>query len=397
MEGSKMKKSLLLWGILSLILVIALLAGCAVNQQTAPEDGVLVQFNLGGDEFASKTILPDEPMDIQKFVVKGWGPGLAITADPSFRAEVNPDVDDQATVVEFLSPGDYFIVVEAYNGPDPDTAFVIGQGFPNDDPVNRYPILPVKFQTIPITVRPVIGLGAADFTVVWPLDALSTEPEITVEIKEIDNTVVESGFFGAESTIEYPPGSGVSKDKKSYTSGDLNNGYYRVVINMYDNVAHDYLLWSTHEAMRIAANTTSTFIVELVEELNAFVEIDITTDMQDPLNIAFQIDGQPYDPESGQYYEFTEGTDITILASVTDSNGDPVLLYHSEYSWWLNGNGQSILLGGYTPESGGLPASESQITLGSGFPAGIWSINLEAVKGNLVASETIKLKILPAL
>jgi len=392
-----MKKSLLLSGILSLILVIALLAGCAINQETAPEDGVLVQFSIGGDEFASKTILPDEPMDIELFSVKGWGPGLdPETADPSFEAEVDPDQNNQATVVEFLSPGDYFIVVEAYNGLNTDSDFVIGKGFPNDDPINRYPILPVKYQTIPITVRPVVGVGTADFTVVWPLDALSTEPEITIEIKEIDNTVVESGSFDAESEIEYPPGLGYSKDAKSYTSGDLENGYYRVIINMYEDSSLAKLLWSTHEAMRIAANTTSTFIVELVEELNAFVEIDIATNMEDPLNIAFQIDGQPYDPESGQYYEFTEGTDITILAEVTDSDGVPVLLYHSQYTWWLNGNGASITLSGYTPVSPDT-ASQSQITVGSGLPPGIWSINLEAVKGNIVASETIKLKVLPAL
>jgi hypothetical protein len=410
MEGSKMKKSLLMTGILSLIVAIALFAGCAFNQEPSPEDGVLVQFTIGGDQFASKTIVPpDLSMDIKKFVLKGWGPGLNPVDDydtPSFESPVDPDLNDEATVVEFLYPGDYFIVVEAYNNVDSDDpgAVLIGEGFPDPNP---FTIEPVVMQRIPITVKPVVGDGDASFTVVWPSEAtdnLGAVPDITIEIFDLaspPNTL--PGFpdsFSGYERIEDPPGT--FKDKKTFTS-TLSTGYYRVVIKMLD--ASSNLLWSTHEALRIINGETSIFSVELDEDLKKFFVVDIDTSMDNPLNIAFKIDGdadgteeipQDFDHTTGEYYNVNQGTDITIVADVTDENAVPVLIAFYDFNWYLNGYGNSIKwTGGKTPTSGF--DSRSTITIGSTLNPGVYSINLEVKIDNIVSTETVNLKILPAL
>jgi hypothetical protein len=392
MEGSKMKKSLLLMGILSIALIAALITGCAMEQATAPEDGAVVTFSIGKGDFTAKTILPEEDMEIANYLVTAY-----LTSDPGNLVinETIPYAGTTVTVVKLLSPGEYSFKVKAFN----TTPFLIGEGFYNDDPAATVVIEPTdKVVNIPITVRPAGGEGTFDLTITWPnVDFGTVTPEIAVTL------TAESGQDPANNVVDDTVTVDEAGRNATYTNDTLANGYYRVLIVMRDSIT-DGILWSTIDALRIIKDDESRVGYVLEQEFDEIVAVDIDPELENPFIVVLRIDGVEYisDEENTNGYTllpdyFFRNKDQTLTVIALPRDVTNAALSADSYEWYLNGI-QSLT----SQEDPDDPINQySQVTVGgtnsgaSTTLTGTWWINVLVKIGDVLVSETVRVVFLP--
>jgi hypothetical protein len=390
MEGSKMKKSLLLMGILSIALIAALITGCAMEQATAPEDGAVVTFSIGKGDFTAKTILPEEDMEIANYLVTAY-----LTSDPGNLVinETIPYAGTTVTVVKLLSPGEYSFKVEAFN----TTPFLIGEGFYNDDPAATVVIEPTdKVVNIPITVRPAGGEGTFDLTITWPnVDFGTVTPEVFVTI------TAESGQDPANNVVDATVTVNEENKDATYINNTLDNGYYRVAIMMKGN---GEILWSTIDALRIIKDDESRVGYVLEQEFDEIVAVDIDPELENPFIVVLRIDGVEYisDEENTNGYTllpdyFFRNKDQTLTVIALPRDVTNAALSADSYEWYLNGI-QSLT----SQEDPDDPINQySQVTVGgtnsgaSTTLTGTWWINVLVKIGDVLVSETVRVVFLP--
>jgi hypothetical protein len=273
MEGSKMKKSLLLSGILSLILVIALLAGCAFEQPASDEEAI-VEVTIVQDMFSTKTIEPGISMDITEYLLK-WD----TSTTPAANTKTIFPTGGATTVFLLLSPDvTYYFQIEGYNL--------------DGDKIGESIVVPKSFypgsrgqQSVELKIVPVDGQGNFSISVDWSTAAVDLDAALTAHIFSFDADV--SGT-PAQSIV------GTAGNPSATVSGSLDDGYYKCVIELKDQDTDNPnpVLWSTLEALRIVTGYDSTESYDLIDgQLDALVAVEVSEDMPDnPLDIALYID-----------------------------------------------------------------------------------------------------------
>lgn len=387
-----MKKQIIFTVILSLIAVLVLVFGCAIEQPAVDEEETVVAFTIGQEMMGAKTILPGEVVDITTYKILWWTEEQSETEPPTPPTEpiegqyktVKATTDTTTTVILLLFPGKYWFKVEGYNS----TPFKVGEGYFNDDSEALYTVVPKKIQSIPITVRPLTGDGKLNVTVKWPdVDFDGITPEVSATITPVTGDTPIEASFTLNPNFPDPD----ARDA-TYQNEQIPAGYYRFFIQLVDpdpdpdvEGEEPEILWSTIEALRIIEDDTSSTTYELKEELNAIGLVEITEEMDNPLTIHFEIgigsdltsywpDELPVDP-----FETTQGTNLTIIARPYDKDGNRVAV--ESFEWYKYG---TVPL---TASSKIDYPSYSTLNFGSGETIGYYWVNL------LVTSRTSEDKI----
>jgi hypothetical protein len=370
-----MKKKIIFTGILSLIAVLVLVFGCAIEKPAVNEEETLVAFNIGQDMLSAKTIIPNQPMDITQYVVKWWKVGTDTTGvdPPSSQIKTVNLAENQTSAFVWivLTPGEYIFKVEGNN----KNGFQIGAGYPNpDNPLEPVVIYPATPKQIFITIKPLDGSGTLYAEVTWPgVDFGDLVPAVVATITPLGGNPTDA--------VDIPLSVDMVNEIATATETGLDDGYYRFYIKMIE-FGTTNILWSTWDALRIIEADTSQAIYELTDALNALVAVQIDEDLNNPLKIVFEVNGIVYDGTDVDHtlpvpFTITQGESLEIIARPYDSElYDPAnpnigRVAVSSFEWYkrgtytLTGNPESILSPSY-----------SIVTVGSGDNPGYYWIDL---------------------
>jgi len=119
------------------------------------------------------------------------------------------------------------------------------------------------------------------------------------------------------------------------------------------------------EAARIIAGQISSKTYKLVSEINmGYFDVVIDPELQNPIIITF----------TGAVTTLSKGQDMTVVATTTDENGNPIDV--DSYEWYLQGN----KISGETANT---------ITIGSTLETGTYWLDLLVTKDSIFSSATI--------
>lgn len=271
----------------SLIGLILIIASCA----TIDEDKASLILDISAP-YQINTIFPDIDMVPANYDFSGTGPGGS-----NFSL-----INEQAPVmVPSLKPGVWTVTVNAKNA----AGNVIAMG------VQDITLLPAQMQTLNITITPVEGHGAVDLTVYWsPEDTF--DPSITAQLIPDSGSPIDLTFIIEEE------GTG------TYYSTDIPTGYHTLVIQLLDN---GILTMGAIEVVRVVKGSTATGTFEFFEvnQPGGSIEVNITPEMNDPIEISI----------SGRKEVVGLGESMTVEASVPADTGNVV------YVWYMNGESKA--------------------------------------------------------
>lgn len=172
------------------------------------------------------------------------------------------------------------------------------------------------------TLRPIGGVGNLDMAVSWTDSASNLEyPEVTVVIRD------ESG----ETVVAGPTALTLGTDSLSAsgTIADLPNGWYEVLVGLYEKIPSDEpeVVWEGIFVLRIVAGETTSGTVVIPESQIRFgtgaISLTIGEDLDNPLAVAFT--GPPEDET------VMDGDTVTFTSTGTYSDS-------AEYRWYVNGS-----------------------------------------------------------
>jgi hypothetical protein len=304
MEGSKMKKTLLLSGILSLVVAIALFAGCAFEQPASDEEAI-VEVTIVQDMFSTKTIEPNEPMDIAEYELIWWETGSSTENTKT----VTP-ANGTTTVYLLLSPGiEYNFKIEGYNSyTDNDT---VKKDKIGESAVETSTFYPGSSMTITLEVIPIAAVGDFAVTVDWTAVDLTDLPDFDARVEATIEKLLydeDTGVYSYDSPINPSfigdPAAGVQSTVINGTA--IDNGYYKCTIQMIDETDPDPdkqpVIWTTVDALRIVAGYISVETYTLNRQLDAFITVKAEENLKNTLFI-----------------------DFTVKTVTSDSEGNPVV------------------------------------------------------------------------
>jgi hypothetical protein len=291
----------------ALAIVLALLPSCQ-NPLTPSEpkntdgDGTLV---IQISPLASLSLLPDIDMKPASYTVSGVGP----------------------VVIPSLKYGDWTVTVEALNaagtliGSDQQTATIVtGQN-----------------TALNMTVRPLNGYGTLNLTVNWNTSAVAS-PGIKAQLVTAAGTTLTLSF------------SSTAGGSASYSNSSVPTGYHTLVLQLEDG---GVLVAGAVEIVRIVKGqvTSGSFDFQQANGVGGQITVNVTPDLDSPIDVAM----------SGQLAQLSQGTNMTVTASVPAGTGTVV------YAWYLNGASKSV---------------GQSYALGSSLPAGYYRLDVTAFSSN---------------
>jgi len=325
---------------LVLIGIAVLVGGCSLNQ-SASNDGGVLELKIGKD-FQLHTITPPISDQIRHYNIYGTGPDGA-----SF---VRTEVTGGTITVEDLAPGIWTVRVEAVN----IQGYIIAEGSDTDT------VIKGQVTTFEVTVVPLSGPGELGISLSWPAD-LVTQPSIVAEMRPVGSDVWFDLTFDIEgSTADYVP---------TAPFDPIYNGYYAMTIQLKDG---ESVVWGAFEAVRIMAFWKSEGSFPLTEDditpADGDVDIIIDPDLQNPIDITF----------SGNSPVLGLGStmDVTAIPDPEDPGGIDGYVYE----WYLNG----VLI-----PFENLPA----ITIGDGLGLGNYRLDVAITYGSTVSSNYVNFSV----
>jgi hypothetical protein len=390
-----MRKKLLLAGILAMIGAIALIAGCAIEQAGGTEEEAVIAFAVGEDVLTAKTIEPSISMEILDYEFQWWY-ATSDEADPV--PDENPDYTEvfspkKNAFIRLVKPGKYVFRVNGYNGTE---TYPIGQ-----DTTEMILLRPKETKAITLTLTPVDGLGFLDVTVQWPgVDFDGLTPKVFAYIYK----------FGEDQGDPVEFTTDMVGEKADYvTDGSakphIEDGYYKFKIKMVGdpgadatyNTDDDEILWTAMDVLRSVYNSTSSTIITLQKELDAFVPITIEEDMQNPIEITLNVDPDaaagpalpvPYPPDDDfpetEYFTNPAGYNIKVQAfPLIDGTNIAV----NTYEWYLNGAEITQPNPSITTSA---DFKNSTYVTGAGFPQGVYWIDVLVEKDGVLGSRRVR-------
>ena len=372
-----MKRQFLLIGILALIGMIAIIAGCAIEQPAGDEEAI-VEINIGQDMFTAKTIDPGFTLEIAEYEVMWW-----LTGGTVETTRVQPSTDGKATVYLLLKPGGYHFKVVGYKTIG-ETENPIGE---SDEIVQT--IDPKVKVNILIPVGPVSGTETFSITVDWSQAVIDNiNPTIYVYVYDnlaedpTDTTLKDYEFNFTKVQTDDTSATG--------TSAELDTGYYKCLIQMKESSDVDArILWSTVEALRIVDYYPSSKTYTLVRHLESLVQLDIDDNLQNPLILTYRVNDVDYDetlPADPFSIDYGQNIKIRVWAQ-NPEDMSPVTFTTDDREWYLNGYDGTINLSDsayHDPNN-----YYTQLSVGSGLSPGFWSVNVLIKKDGIVSSGTV--------
>jgi len=385
-----MKKSLLLSGILSLVVAIALLAGCAFEQPASDEEAI-VEVTIVQDMFSTKTIEPVNSMDITEYLLK-WD----TISPPAANTKTVTPTGGTTTVYLLLSPGEtYYFQIEGYNlDGDKIGASTI------EGPIEFGPGSKVA-QQVSLTIEPIVGTGNLEVTVDWStvdLGSYVLDAEVFLDI--FDSSVTDFTTTPLHSFTADPDAGATAATVKNETTDDppvadpIDNGYYKCIIKMVDE-SDGALLWTAIDALRIVADDfISTETYNLVQGyLDALVAVKVDENMQDPLDIELRV----VDDTANTYYY---ADDTLPVFTISKENGSALVVEAwpidrsttqstsvDSFEWYLDGTIDATAW----KDSEDLAISFSRYRIPSGsFNIGSYSLSVLVKKDGTLSSRTLQ-------
>jgi hypothetical protein len=317
-----MKKLFILKSMLVTAGIIALLVGCAVEQNPGSGDGVdkgigsgetgILFLTISPGDFEVQMIQPTLDMTIASYEANGMGPGGA-TFGP-----LTVPISGSLQVQLSLEPGDWDVTVDAKNADIPATT--IGTK------TETVTLVPGGVVGAIIVVEPVSGSGNIDLVVSWP-QAAGSNFRVEGELDPADPLLPTIGMDFLD-----PPFSVGTEFGTNLINTAHQNGYYKAIVKLYDTqgtpavTTDDIFVWGTVEAARVIFSETASRQYSLVQELNGTLTFDIIPDLQNPIEIAIEFDGTVLTPDpidgSLPVQTVTFGTpSLVVAATYTDENG----------------------------------------------------------------------------
>lgn len=382
-----MKRKMIYGGIIALIAVIALAAGCTTNQPATNEEAA-IEVTIQQAMVGAKTIEPDIVMDITRYMVSWW-PAGDVAATQS--KEVTPAPNGTPTKFYlFLTTGMYNFKIDGFNAADPSA---IGSG--SYGPIS---VKPKVTTSVDIIVTPVSGQGNFAITVDWRAYAPNDlNAKVTAILYGPNDATLSTPLL----TVTADPGLG---EKVANVIGSYTNGYYKCVIQMkYDS--NNAVIWSTIDALRIVTDYTSTETYFLNAQLKGVVSGGVTEDLQNPLNITLEVAAST---GSGVYYasdalpEFfavNVGTNIDVWAypRIPDGTQAGLTTEVASFEWYLDG---TLKIDPYTADGKTWEAlkpgddplyaySYSRFVNGAGLPLAPYSLTVMVKKISSTGATTL--------
>jgi len=236
----------------------------------------------------SRTILPDFSMDIVRYLAMGNGPDGSTFNEVFYGSE---------KLIENLFVGPWAVNVYAFNDDD----ILIGWGS------GSVTVLPNEPSSINITVRPLDGNGTLNLSLYWN----STD----VMIPSIQSTLTP--YSGSIRNLAFTVGDGGAQ----FSASDVEAGYHTLVLKLLDNGS---LAMGAVEVVRIAADqvTNGTFTFDQINMVRGTINVDITPEMAEPLDITIY---------GGTGIKRIE--DIMNLTALTFNYNENIT-----YVWYVNGD-----------------------------------------------------------
>jgi hypothetical protein len=292
-------------------------AGLGIKDPANKPGTLVVQINAS----VAQSLLPDIDMLPASYIVAGTGPGGAtFQTSPTATSPV---------IITNLKYGDWTVTVDALNK-DGD---IIGR--------TQQPAIAAvhagQNTIVNVTVKPLEGYGTLSLTVTW------------------NTSIIENGNINAQlvptagSTITLNFGS-TTPGIATYSSSTIPTGYYTLVLQLQEGITP---VMGAVETVRIAkdATTSGTFDFQQVDPVGGQITVNITPEMNNPIAITL----------AGSVNEITEGSTMTVTASVPADTGNVV------YTWYLNGASK---------------ATGPSYTVGSSLPAGYYRLDVTAIAAN---------------
>lgn len=316
-----------------------LLSACGLAPLS--DSGTLVMKLSSQPLLTVKTIVPNLDMEPAYYDVFGEGPGTATFEQLGLT--------DETVIQASLIPGEWIIIVKAYNGDEPATQ--IGYG------TATVTILAGAVSDVTIVVEPLSGVGQLSVRVTWPEGVL------------IDPMV--------EGTLTPASGPGVSFTNAtddlsaSYLSPALTDiaalptGYYTLALwlstGRADGTGRD-TVWGAVEAVRIVAGQLSATLFELVEDVNRG-GIVIQNEFDNPFDVTI----------TGVDPEVLVG--LTIYAAANPIGADT-------YEWYLDG---MPLVDG-----SGVSINANEINILGGIGLGHHWLSVVVTSGSVMSSTSVE-------
>jgi hypothetical protein len=295
-----MKKKWMMLAIVILTAVIALGAGCGMDQEQTGLDGDLGALVLRVSKpLQMQTIAPDVEMEIDYYNIEGTGP----SGETFFRYEVVPTGPTDTVTVQDLVIGEWNVKVFGIN----PQGYLIAKGEEN------VVVSPGGSSEIVVPISPLPGPGELSVSISWPEDMVA-QPSVDATLSPVGGTPDDADFTingGSASFVSSPP---------------LEAGYYALTVQLKDA---DTVVWGATDAVRILAGWTSEGDFPLTDEdinqAGGDIGIIIDPDLENPLDIT--LDGV-------QDLLVRGGGNMTVSATT-----DPVdpLDGSYQYQWYLNG------------------------------------------------------------
>lgn len=269
----------------SLLMLIAL-TGC--QSPVDPDEGgsLKVSFN----DQVSRSLLPGISMDPTSYDLVGSGPDGA-TFSQTANAGTSPTIVD-------LAFGEWTVTATAKNS----DGTPIGQGSGTATVVSN------SSADLSITVTPYEGFGSLSLDVTWPAAQVQTA--------QIESTLTPSSGSSRDLLFSV---NGAAGDA-SFNADDVATGYHTLVLKLLDN---GHLAIGAVEVVRIVKGqtTSGSFTFTNVNQASGGLEIHITPEMDDPLEVSI----------SGSLATKTVSQSIPLSAAVNNYSGNVT------YVWYVNG------------------------------------------------------------
>lgn len=301
----------------TLIIVIAVSA-CDMPDLSIGSMNLSINSNL------SRTLGPDISMNAASFQIRGTGPsGRTFTLDTL----------QEQNLIENLTPGDWLIDIDAFNG----TSHIIGSGS------GTITVFGGDTTAASILVIPLPGTGSLDLSILWETIDVA-DPVISA------NLIPSSGGAVPLTFSESTPGIAVA-------ASTLDAGYYTLILQLLDR---DTVVMGTAETVRIVTDqtTSGSFDFSDVNSLDGSIDIDIDVDLNEPIDITL----------SGTLASIIAGESMTVTAS------SPTETETVSYNWYLNGS----------PLGSG-----STLSVGSTLNPGIYRLDIISFNADLTRSGSI--------
>jgi hypothetical protein len=242
---------------------------------------------------AARTIVPSLDMTPAAYVVAGSGPGGA-----AFSTTITSGTSAN---ISLLAAGAWTVTVDGKNAAG---TFIVHGSAPAQ-------VVTGTASTVSVTVLPIAGPGSLNLAVSWPAASVAA-PSITAQL--VPST-------GSPTNLTF---SAPSNGSSSYSGGGILNGYYTLIIQLYDGAT--LVAGAVDVAQIVQDQTTSGTYAFTSVNSKGSIAVNITPNLLNPIAVTL----------GGAQATVGTGAAVTLSAAVPAGTGNVTC------AWYLNGAATAI-------------------------------------------------------